>query len=99
VANDAAPAPAEHALAVGVIHHEHEAVLLGHNRDLRQGRDVAIHGEGKDPWGNTRAGFSATTTINRKEFGLTWNEVLETGQLLVGEEMEITLEVEGLVKG
>ena len=58
-----------------------------------------VHGEGKDPWGNTRAGFSATTTINRKEFGLTWNEVLETGQLLVGEEMEITLEVEGLVKG
>lgn len=61
--------------------------------------DLAIHGEGKDPWGNVRSGFTATTTINRKDFGLTWNEVLETGQLLVGEEVEITLEVEGLVKG
>ena len=61
--------------------------------------DFEVHGEGKDPWGNTRAGFTATTKINRKDFGLTWNETLETGQLLVGEEVEITLEVEGLVKG
>ena len=60
--------------------------------------DVAIHGEGKDPWGNIRCGFTATTTINRKDFGVTWNQVLETGQLLVGEEVEITLEVEGLAK-
>ena len=59
--------------------------------------DLDILGEGKDPWGNARSGFSATTTINRKDFGLTWNEVLETGQLLVGEEVEITLEVEGIV--
>ena len=57
---------------------------------------VAIHGAGKDPWGNVRAGFTGTTTINRKDFGLAWNETLETGQLLVGEEVEITLEVEGL---
>jgi len=60
--------------------------------------DVAIHGEGKDPWGNMRSGFTGTTTINRKDFGLTWNKALETGQLLVGEEVEITLEVEGLAK-
>jgi len=60
--------------------------------------DLAIHGEGKDPWGNLRSGFTATTTINRKDFGLTWNEVVETGQLLVGDEVEITLEVEGIVK-
>ena len=60
--------------------------------------DLAIHGEGKDPWGNVRSGFTATTTINRKDFGLTWNQALETGQLLVGEEVEITLEVEGILK-
>ena len=61
--------------------------------------DLDIHGEGKDPWGNQRSGFTATTTINRKEFGLTWNQTLETGQLLVGEEVEITLEVEGIKQG
>ena len=57
---------------------------------------VAMRGVGKDPWGNVRAGFTGTTTINRKDFGLAWNQTLETGQLLVGEEVEITLEVEGL---
>ena len=59
---------------------------------------LEMHGEGKDPWGNVRSGFTATTRINRKEFGLTWNKTLETGQVLVGEEVEITLEVEGLAK-
>ena len=61
--------------------------------------DLEIHGEGKDPWGNVRSGFTATTKINRKEFGLNWNQALETGGVLVGDEVEITLEVEGLVKG
>ncbi len=60
--------------------------------------DLTIHGEGKDPWGNVRSGFTATTKINRKDFGLNWNQVLETGQLLVGEDVEITLEVEGIAK-
>ncbi len=60
--------------------------------------DVQIHGVGKDPWGNVRAGFTATTKINRKDFGLSWNEALETGQLLVGEEVTITIEVEGILK-
>ncbi len=49
---------------------------------------------GKDPWGNTRIGLSATAKINRKDFGLGWNATLETGGLLVGEEIAITLEVE-----
>jgi polyisoprenoid-binding protein YceI len=52
----------------------------------------------KDPWGNTRVGLTATTKINRKDFGLTWNAVLETGGILVGEEVAITLEVQ-FVKG
>jgi polyisoprenoid-binding protein YceI len=48
----------------------------------------------KDPWGNTRVGVSATTKISRKDFGLTWNAALETGGILVGDEVTITLEVE-----
>ena len=49
---------------------------------------------GKDPWGNTRVGLEATTKINRKDFGLTWNAALETGGVLVGEDVAITLDVE-----
>jgi polyisoprenoid-binding protein YceI len=49
---------------------------------------------GKDPWGNTRIGLSATTKINRKDFGLSWNSALETGGVLVGEDVTITLEVQ-----
>jgi polyisoprenoid-binding protein YceI len=48
----------------------------------------------KDPWGNTRVAVAGTTKINRKDFGLTWNAALETGGILVGEEVTITLEVE-----
>jgi polyisoprenoid-binding protein YceI len=49
---------------------------------------------GKDPWGNTRIGVSATAKINRKDFGLAWNSNLETGGVLVGEEVTLTLEVQ-----
>jgi polyisoprenoid-binding protein YceI len=49
---------------------------------------------GKDPWGNTRIGVSATAKINRKDFGLTWNAALETGGLLVGEDIQITLDAQ-----
>src|SRR5712692_3869481 len=48
----------------------------------------------KDPWGNTRVAVSATTKINRKDFGLTWNAALETGGILVGDEITITLDVQ-----
>ena len=53
---------------------------------------------GKDPWGNIRVGLSATTKINRKDFGLTWNSALESGGVLVGEEVHLTLEVQ-FIKG
>jgi polyisoprenoid-binding protein YceI len=49
---------------------------------------------GKDPWGNTRIGLSAATKINRKDFGLKWNTTLETGGVLVGETIAITLDLE-----
>ena len=62
-------------------------------------REVTLEVEGptppmKDPWGFTRVGASATTKINRKDFGLTWNQALETGGVLVGDEIKITVDVE-----
>ena len=48
----------------------------------------------KDPWGNHRVGGQAITKINRKDFGLVWNETLETGGVVVGDEVEITIDVE-----
>jgi polyisoprenoid-binding protein YceI len=53
--------------------------------------------EGKDPWGNIRVGASATTKIKRSDFGLTWNAALETGGILVGDDLKIELDV-SLVK-
>lgn len=55
-------------------------------------------GAATDPWGNKRAGFEATGKINRKDFGLTWNKALETGGVVVGDEVEIGLEVEAIMK-
>ena len=59
--------------------------------------DVTAEGRGKDPWGGQRAGFSATGKIKRSEFGLTWNQLLETGGVAVGDDVKISLDVE-LVK-
>src|SRR5947209_15026208 len=58
--------------------------------------DATFEGAGKDPWGGERAGFSASVTIDRKDYGLEWNKALETGGLLVGEKVELTLEVEAI---
>ena len=80
----------------------------GANGALDMTGDLTIHGitrrvvftvdgpttQHKDPWGNIKMGASATTHINRKDFGLVWNAGLETGGLLVGDEVQITLEVE-----
>ena len=61
-------------------------------------RPVTLHGtfEGraKDPWGNDRLAYSATAKINRKDFGLTWNQALETGGVLVGEDIEIVINIQ-----
>lgn len=66
-------------------------------------REVVLDVEGptpesKDPWGNIRKGATATTRINRKDFGLLWNAALETGGVAVGDEVTITLEVELIKK-
>ncbi len=58
---------------------------------------LEFDGVGKDPWGNTKAGFSATADINRKDFGLEYNAVLETGGVLIGENVKIELDIQ-LVK-
>ena len=59
--------------------------------------DVTAEGRGKDPWGGERAGFTARTQIKRSDYGLTWNQALETGGFLVGDDIKINLDVE-LVK-
>jgi polyisoprenoid-binding protein YceI len=58
----------------------------------------ALSPESKDPWGNIRRGTTAVTTINRKDFGLIWNAALETGGVVVGDEVAITLEIEMIRK-
>jgi polyisoprenoid-binding protein YceI len=78
------------------------------DEELAVAGDLAIHGitrnvvftvegptpQAKDPWGNTRAGLSASTKFNRKDFGLTGNAALETGGILVGDEVTVTLDVQ-----
>ena len=57
---------------------------------------VEQHGQAKDPWGNVRAAFTAKTSIDRKDFGLTWNQVLETGGVMVGDRVDIEAEIEAV---
>ena len=58
--------------------------------------DAESAGQTKDPWGNVRAGYAAKTSINRKDFGLTWNQVLEAGGVMVGDRITIEIEVEAV---
>jgi polyisoprenoid-binding protein YceI len=58
--------------------------------------DVEYLGESDDPWGGHRAGFTATAKVNRKDFGINWNKTLDKGGLLVGDEVEIQVNIEGL---
>ena len=66
-------------------------------------REIALDVESgptemKDPWGNTKIGASGTAKIKRKDFGLNWNAALETGGILVGEEVSVTLELQFIKK-
>ncbi len=60
---------------------------------------LAFDGAGLDPWGKARIAFSATTQIDRDEFGITWNQALETGGLLVGKTVKITVDVQAVAAG
>lgn len=53
-------------------------------------------GEGKDPWGGTRVGFEASTTVNRKDYGVNWNAALEAGGFLVGDDVKIELDIQAV---
>jgi polyisoprenoid-binding protein YceI len=55
---------------------------------------VTFEGEGKDPWGNEKAGFSGEGKINRSDYGLTYNAALETGGVLVGDQVKIAIQIE-----
>jgi polyisoprenoid-binding protein YceI len=55
---------------------------------------VSFLGSGKDPWGGERAGFETSITLNRKDFGLTWNKALEAGGLLLGDEVSVSINLE-----
>ncbi len=56
--------------------------------------DVSYEGAGKDPWGNDRLGFTASGAIDRRDFGLTWNQALETGGVLVSNEIRINIDAQ-----
>jgi len=56
--------------------------------------EASYDGRGRDPWGGERVSFSGTTKIDRRDFGLTWNTALETGGVLVGNEIKISIEVQ-----
>ena len=60
--------------------------------------DAELTGRGNDPWGGERIGFEAKTSIDRKDFGLTWNQPLETGGVVVGSKIEIGLEVQAVLE-
>lgn len=60
--------------------------------------DATFEGRGGDPWGGQRIAYSAHTTVNRKDFGLTWNAALETGGVVVSDEVRIELNVEAILQ-
>ena len=60
--------------------------------------DVESNGSGKDPWGNESASFSATATVDRKDWGISWNKTLDNGSLFVSEKIDLVLEITGNVK-
>ena len=77
-----------------------EVVLVGDLtiRDVTREVRLAVtdEGRGKDPWGGERAGFSATGKIDRRDFGLTWNQALETGGVLVANEIKLILDIQAV---
>jgi polyisoprenoid-binding protein YceI len=68
--------------------------IRGVTRDVTL--DVEDAGRAKDPWGNERAAFTAKTSVDRKDFGLTWNQVLETGGVMVGDRIDIEIDIEAV---
>jgi polyisoprenoid-binding protein YceI len=61
--------------------------------------EVDFNGFAKDPYGNQRAGFQAKARLNRKDFGLKWNKAVETGGMMVGDDVDVTLDIEAIEQG
>lgn len=69
-----------------------ELTLRGVAKDITLSGN--FNGVAKDPWGNTRAGFTAEGKLNRKDFGMVWNKTLDSGGLVVGDEVQVKLDIE-----
>jgi polyisoprenoid-binding protein YceI len=96
---DAATHPQLHFVSTGVEKVDDQNYALTGNLTIRGATHpvtlkVEYLGRSKDPWGGERAGFSATTSISRKEWGLTWNAALETGGVVVADKVDLEIEVE-----
>ncbi len=74
-----------------------DLTIRGTTRELAL--EVEYAGRTKDPWGNERAGFAAKSSIDRKSFGLVWNQALEAGGVLVGDRVDFEIEVEAVKQG
>ena len=73
-----------------------EGHLTVHGTTVAVPLEVSFEGGARDPWGGARIGFSASTEVDRAAFGLTWNQALETGGVLVGKQVQIDIEAEAV---
>lgn len=80
------------------VHGQNKATVVGdlalHGVTKEVSLDVELSPAIKDPWGNLRVGAHGVTSINRKDFGITWSRTLDTGELVVGDEVQVILDVE-----
>jgi len=74
-----------------------ELTIRGVTREITL--DATKEGAGKDPWGGERVGFSATAKLDRRDYGLTWNQAIESGGVVVGNEVKISVEVQAVKQG
>ena len=82
--------------AVGSERYDVTGTLTIHGVSHEVTLPVTALGFAKDPWGNARVGFETETTINRKDYGLLWNAALETGGFLVGDDVKVSISVQGV---
>lgn len=92
--------PTLHFRSTGIERKDEGLAISGELTIRGETRSVVLHteelGSGTDPWGNDRVAFRGETKVNRKDFGLSWNQALETGGVLVGDEVRIVVEVQAV---
>jgi polyisoprenoid-binding protein YceI len=71
-----------------------DLTIHGHTKEVVL--NASFSGQGQDPWGNQRVGFSAETKLNRKDYDLTWNQALEAGGFLLGDDVKVEIDVEAV---